>query len=80
MSSTESDHLAELIQAIHERFGCGLLIVEHNMRLVMGTCNRIQVLDYGRTLSQGTPDEVRIDPLVIEAYLGSERADKHARG
>ena len=78
MSAEESDHLARLLEAIHEKFGCGLLIVEHNMRLVMTLSQRIQVLDYGKTLASGSPEAISANPTVIEAYLGRERKNADA--
>lgn len=78
MSAEESDHLARLLEAIHEKFGCGLLIVEHNMRLVMTLSQRIQVLDYGKTLASGSPEAILANPTVIEAYLGRERKNADA--
>jgi ABC-type branched-subunit amino acid transport system ATPase component len=60
----------ELIQFIRERFHLTILLIEHDMSLVMGICERILVLDYGRILAEGRPEEVRTNPEVIRAYLG----------
>jgi branched-chain amino acid transport system ATP-binding protein len=65
----EIDELAGLVRAIRAR-GVTVLLIEHNMRVVMGLCDRIAVLDFGRKIADGTADEVRRDPLVIAAYLG----------
>jgi branched-chain amino acid transport system ATP-binding protein len=54
-------------------FRCGLMVIEHDMRVIMKLCERVQVLDYGHTISVGTPAEVRRDPAVLRAYLGTKR-------
>ncbi|MTD12774.1 ATP-binding cassette domain-containing protein [Nakamurella sp. YIM 132087] len=71
LNEQESDELLELLRAIPERLGCGLLVIEHDMRLIMRLCHRLQVIDHGRVLAVGTPAAVAADPAVIEAYLGS---------
>ena len=72
MSDAETEELMGIIQEMPERFGCGVVLIEHNMHLVMSICDRIHVLDGGRTLAQGTPDEIKRHDAVISAYLGME--------
>jgi len=71
LSEAESGELVEILRNVIKDFGCGLLLIEHEMSIVMELCPRIQVLDDGMTLREGTPEEVQADPAVVEAYLGS---------
>lgn len=71
LNEEESDDLAELIRGIRESDSCGVLVIEHDMRLVMSICDRLHVLNYGQTLAVGDPQAVRNDEEVIRAYLGS---------
>ena len=72
MNHKETEGLMETIAKIRKDFGLTVLLIEHDMKLVMGICERILVLDHGVTISQGNPDHIRKDPKVIAAYLGAD--------
>jgi len=79
MNSTESSFVLDLIRHIRDQYQLTIILVEHNMPLVMRLCERIQVLNYGQIIAEGTPEKVRRDPRVIESYLGQVEENAEAR-
>jgi branched-chain amino acid transport system ATP-binding protein len=75
LNEQESDELVDSLALIRDDFSCALVVIEHDMRLIMRLCERIQVLDHGKTISVGSPTEVRRDPAVLTAYLGRRAID-----
>ena len=72
MNPQETEELMEMIRWIRKEFNLSILLIEHDMGLVMGVCERIYVLEYGMKIAEGTPDEIKQNARVIEAYLGEE--------
>ncbi|HEX9870482.1 MAG TPA: ABC transporter ATP-binding protein [Candidatus Tectomicrobia bacterium] len=80
LNAAESDDLLQTLASIPQEIGCGILIVDHDMRLIMRLCHRVHVLNYGKTLGEGKPEEVRKNSAVVRAYLGtSAQESRRAR-
>ena len=79
MNQEETEDIARFVLDIRDELGITVVMIEHEMRIVMDISDRIHVLNFGRKIAEGTPDEIRRDPAVAEAYLGGQRTDAMAK-
>ena len=79
LSPVNVDNLLNIILRLIERYGLTIIVIEHILKVVMNTCERITVLDHGQKIAEGSPEEVKNDHAVIEAYLGQEMDDEDVR-
>ena len=76
LNPQETERMMKTISDMHRKHRLTILLVEHDMKVIMGICQRIQVIDQGNTIAFGTPDEIKNDPQVIKAYLGRPKSER----
>lgn len=76
LNPKETEELKDFIGKLRDDFGCAILLIEHDMKLVMEISDKVAVLNYGEKIAEGTPDEVKNNPAVVEAYLGIEEDEE----
>jgi branched-chain amino acid transport system ATP-binding protein len=79
LNSSEADKLQQQIRWLRDQFALSVVLVEHNMRVVMGACEHVHCIDHGETIASGTPSEVQNNPAVLAAYLGDDALTNQAR-